>query len=106
MAIQKKSMYVFVLDATAEEIEALMQNWLEENRFDCMEDEEGVYYQARKRFLEYVITDNTLTLYVYIKSRKKPVGLENGIVGMMDAMFYLNILTPLFSELGFRSIDN
>lgn len=106
MAIQEKSMYVFELDATVEEIEALMQNWLEENRFERMEDEEGLYYQVRKRFLEYTIMENKLTLYVYIKSRKKPVGLENGIVGMMDAMSYLNILTPLFTELGLRSIEN
>lgn len=105
MAVQKKSMYVFELDAAVEEIEVLMQNWLEENRFERLEDEEGVYYQVKKRFLEYTVMGNKLTLYVYIKSRKNPVGLENGIIGMMDVMSYLNILTPLFTELGLRSIE-
>jgi hypothetical protein len=105
MALQAKSMYVFRLDATQEQIEELLQNWLEENHFERLEDAQGVFYQARKRFFEYSIEGNQLTLYVYVKSRKNPVGLENGIIGMMDVMSYLNILTPLFTELGLKSMD-
>ncbi len=105
MAIQEKSVYIFRLNASVGEIEALMQNWLAENHFQRFEDEEGVYYQVHRRFLEYTVVENQLTLYVYVKSRKKPVGMENGIIGMMDVMSYLNILTPLFTELGVRSIE-
>jgi hypothetical protein len=105
MALQAKSMYVFQLDASPEQIEELLQKWLTDNHFERLEDAQGIFYQAKKRFFEYIIDGNQLTLYVYIRSRKNPVGLENGIIGMMDVMSYLNILTPLFTELGLRTID-
>lgn len=102
---QEKSIYIFHVDGTEEELHGIMKEWLVENQFERMEDGDGVYYQNRRRCISYEIGKMQITLYVYLKYRNRTVPLESGRVGMIDAMSYLNILTPLFTELNARSIE-
>lgn len=105
MAVQERSTYIFVVDAAPEEIDTLMQEWLADNHFVRVEESGYEYYCNHKRCMEYQMEGNQVTLQVYLKYRNRTIGLENGLVGMMDAMSYISILTPLFTELNHRSKD-
>lgn len=102
MALQERSTYMFPVSCSTEEIEELMQNWLVEHHFEYVEESGHIYYQCHRRCMEYRMEKDQVILDVYLKQRNRTIGLENGLVGMMDAMSYINILTPLFTELNNR----
>lgn len=104
MSNQNKTVFQFTFNMDMNVVNQSIQNFLMANNFHLTEKNGAMYYLWKdpisgKRFFEYNIYGNHVTIWVYLRSYKKPLPLDDKYYGSLPKMAYRNMLEPLITAL-------
>lgn len=96
-----KSTYAIPFNNTPENVNSIILQWLQINKFTYKQDENGIYWEyydtiTGYRGLEYYIQPNQVIFNAWINKRNKPYDLE-GFVGALPKQAFLTDLQKLFT---------
>lgn len=104
MSTQNKTVFQFTFNMDMNVVNQSIQNFLMANNFHLTEKNGARYYLWKdpvsgKRFFEYNIYGNHVTIWVYLRSYKKPLPLDDKYYGSLTKIAYRNMLEPLITAL-------